>query len=106
MFGICAMELNYILATRLFVSFKAIYIIGFSVMFDALARTSGNSDPIRCPVFFRCLLARKKSATDKQVFMEIDKGELHPHSETVLNTQPTKRTVLFLGFDVCVTVPH
>jgi len=75
-------------------------------MFDALARTSGTSGPIRCPIFVRCLLARKNSATDKQVSMEMDKGELQPHLETVLNTQPTKRTVLFLGFDVCVTVPH
>jgi len=75
-------------------------------MFDALARTSGTSEPIRCPIFVCCLLARRTSVTDKQVFMEMDKGEFHPHLETILKTKPTKRAVLFLGFDVCLTVPY
>jgi len=73
-------------------------------MFDALARTSGTSETIRYPMFVRCVLARNNScATDKQVFMELDIGEFHPHLETVPNTQPTKCTVLFLGY-LCYSI--
>jgi hypothetical protein len=72
-------------------------------MFDVLARTSGTSEPIKCPRFVRCLSARNNSATAKHIVMDLDIGELHPHLETVRSPQPTKRTVLFLGY-LCYSI--
>ena len=38
------------------------------------------------------------SATGKQIFMELDIGELHRHLGTVRSTQPAKCIVMFLGY--------
>ena len=72
-------------------------------MFDAPARTSGTSEPIRCPIFVCCLSARDDSGTAKQIFAELAICELHPHLETVRTAPPTKCTVLFLGY-LCYSI--
>jgi len=67
-------------------------------MFDTLARKSDTCESIRCPIF-----ARNNSATAKQIFMELDTGELRQHLETVRKSQPIKCTVFFLGY-LCYSI--